>query len=500
MHIRTTSQLPSPSSLLQQTFFPPPYRQGETSVTLLNFVNGQSAAAAQGTAVALGTYHTVALAADTSDASGPEYAMFAMGRGFHGQLGNGNYDDCYVPTRVDQVDRDRPVRLYKGQPDDIHLAVVAGGSSHAASISRRGELYTWGLASSGELGHGGWTPIEVAVPRMVGSLGRTRVVSVCAGANHTMAISETGQLWTCGRGRHGQLGHGHFHDEGLLTLVETIRHERIVSAAAGKAHSMALAADGKIFTWGDARMGQLGHQHLAPLMQGPNPQPIAMPVPQAILSLEPSRLRPPQRVTAIAAGGNHSMAVTVGGTLLAFGSNKHGQLGTGDKMDRVVPTEVPLLGNGSEGSCSVRAMQVQCGAAHTVALVQHRGRMEVRTAGNNTYGQLGLGHRNEQVTFQAVKALSKARVVCIVTGDWHNAAVTHDGCLYTWGRGDCGQLGHGDDRNRWAPMLVQGFRVVHPDRTLRRNRKPSLKALLLPAAEQARPAGRCQRNGRRGSG
>ena len=34
------------------------------------------------------------------------------------------------------------------------------------------------------------------------------------------------------------------------------------------------------------------------------------------------------------------MAVTVGGTLLAFGCNKHGQLGTGDTLDRMVPTEV----------------------------------------------------------------------------------------------------------------------------------------------------------------
>jgi E3 ubiquitin-protein ligase HERC3 len=100
---------------------------------------------------------------------------------------------------------------------------------------RRGELYTWGLASSGELGHGGWTPIEVSVPKMITSLMRTRVVSVCAGANHTLAISEAGQLWSCGRGRHGQLGHGHFHDEGLLTLVEAIRcagaSARLFSAA-----------------------------------------------------------------------------------------------------------------------------------------------------------------------------------------------------------------------------------------------------------------------------
>ena len=239
---------------------------------------------------------------------------------------------------------------------------------------------------------------------MIASLLRTRVVSVCAGANHTLAISEAGQLWSCGRGRHGQLGHGHFHDEGTLTLVETIRGERIVSAAAGRAHSIALACDGKIFTWGDAKYGQLGHQQLVAMMQGPNPQPIAIPFPQPIVSLEPCKLKPPARITAVSAGGEHSMAVTVGGSVLAFGCNKHGQLGTGDRQDRMVPTEV-LLTLESEQGQHVRGVQVQCGMQHTLLLVQNQGRMEVRATGNNSYGQLGLGDRDNRARFHPVNAL-----------------------------------------------------------------------------------------------
>ncbi len=92
-----------------------------------------------------------------------------------------------------------------------------------------------------------------------------------------------------------------------------------------------------------------------PLVQAPNPQPIAIPVPQAIQSLEPTKLKPPARVTAIAAGGDHSMAVTVGGTLLAFGCNKHGQLGTGDTLDRMVPTEVRRLPHPPGRPCSSSA-------------------------------------------------------------------------------------------------------------------------------------------------
>lgn len=41
-------------------------------------------------------------------------------------------------------------------------------------------------------------------------------------------------------------------------------------------------------------------------------------------------------ITAIAAGSNFSMALTVGGSILAFGANTHGQLGTGDQVSHAL--------------------------------------------------------------------------------------------------------------------------------------------------------------------
>jgi len=105
----------------------------------------------------------------------------------------------------------------------IMPAVVMCGSSHTALISRKGELFTWGLASSGELGHGGWTPIEISTPRQCLLPGpHIRVVSVSCGANHTLAIAENGGLWSCGRGRHGQLGHGNFNNEPGFRQIVTL--------------------------------------------------------------------------------------------------------------------------------------------------------------------------------------------------------------------------------------------------------------------------------------
>lgn len=80
------------------------------------------------------------------------------------------------------------------------------------------------------------------------------------------------------------------------------------------------------------------------------------------------------------------------------------QLGTGDTLDRMVPTEVPLALD-SEAGQLVRAMQVQCGAQHTLVLVQTRGASQVRSVGGNSYGELGLGDRLERHRFHPIPAL-----------------------------------------------------------------------------------------------
>ena len=178
-------------------------------------------------------------------------ALYTCGRGFHGQLGQGGYDDAARPNVVSLAG-------VAGLADPSALETVRCGASHCAALSPDGVLLTWGLASSGELGHGGWTPIEVDAPRAVASMAAVKVAQVAAGANHTGAVAERGGLWTCGRGRHGQLGHGHFHDAGPLRRLDAMRGMRVTHAVAGGAHSVCLTEDGLVWSWGACRHGQLG--------------------------------------------------------------------------------------------------------------------------------------------------------------------------------------------------------------------------------------------------
>ena len=58
----------------------------------------------------------------------------------------------------------------------------------------------------------------------VGPAVRMRMLSVSAGGSHSLAICENGELWACGRGRHGQLGFGNFDDATTLRPITSLRY------------------------------------------------------------------------------------------------------------------------------------------------------------------------------------------------------------------------------------------------------------------------------------
>jgi hypothetical protein len=62
------------------------------------------------------------------------------------------------------------------------------------------------------------------------------------------------------------------------------------------------------------------------------------------------------------------------------------------------------------------------------------------------------GHKTcEMCRFERVKWFEKQEpsihVTTVTCGSWHTGAVDEDGNLYTWGRGDWGQLGNGSVRS-----------------------------------------------------
>ena len=76
---------------------------------------------------------------------------------------------------------------------------------------------------------------------------------------HSLAITADGALWSWGGGGEGQLGHGDEQRQLLPKKVEAFASQCVVAVSAGGHHNLARTADGAVFTWGKGGDGCLGH-------------------------------------------------------------------------------------------------------------------------------------------------------------------------------------------------------------------------------------------------
>ena len=90
-------------------------------------------------------------------------------------------------------------------------------------------------------------------------LGR-RVVRLAAGNNYSAAVTADGELFTWGQGAYGRLGHGGLEDVQLPTVVSALAGQRVVDVACGSgdAQTLAVTAEGLVYSWGDGDYGKLG--------------------------------------------------------------------------------------------------------------------------------------------------------------------------------------------------------------------------------------------------
>ena len=292
--------------------------------------------------------------------------LWAFGRNEYGQLGLG-----------DIVSRPSPVPVSEG------VRLVAAGRYHSLFTKTDGTLWAMGRNSDGQLGNGtthgslvpGQVSVAVELPEDVNISDANNVISIAAGAFHSLFIAGDGVLYAFGRNEFGQLGDGT--NLSRHSPVPVKDGKNVVAVAAGDAHALFLKNDGTVWAMGRNDFGQIG----------------VNPLPQALTPVQAGA-----NAVAIAAGLNHSVYVREDGTAWAFGCNADGQLGDGTRIDRVVPVQV----TNTTGRAIVA---VAAGDAHTLFTLDNGEQLSV---GRNSSGQLGNGSTDGQSTPGDVNAYSIA--------------------------------------------------------------------------------------------
>uniref|UniRef100_A0A1B0AIV8 HECT-type E3 ubiquitin transferase n=1 Tax=Glossina pallidipes TaxID=7398 RepID=A0A1B0AIV8_GLOPL len=201
-------------------------------------------------AVHSGGKHALALTLDGK--------IFSWGEGEDGKLGHGNRLTMDKPKMIEAL-RSKKIRD------------IACGSSHSAAITSAGELYTWGLGEYGRLGHGdNATQLK---PKLVAALSGKRVIQVACGSRdaQTLALTEEGAVYSWGDGDFGKLGRGGSEGSSVPHEIERLTGIGVLQIECGAQFSLALTRTGEVWTWGKGDYYRLGHgsdQHVR------KPQPI----------------------------------------------------------------------------------------------------------------------------------------------------------------------------------------------------------------------------------
>ena len=189
---------------------------------------------------------------------------------------------------------------------DGMLAQVAFGSKHIAALTHSGQVYTLGVGAEGQLGHG--NTANCAEPRLVESLASRPVAQVACGKSHSIGLTAEGDVYTWGAGDEGQLGTGRTAPAYVPRYLSALQGTPVAMISAGAAHCAALSVYGRIYTWGEARCGQLGLGK--PLTSQTLPVEVG-PTSEAGVELPDCR--------AVACGEFHTVGLTAEGEVYAWG-------------------------------------------------------------------------------------------------------------------------------------------------------------------------------------
>jgi alpha-tubulin suppressor-like RCC1 family protein len=347
--------------------------------------------------IAAGYWHTVAVKSDGS--------VWTWGNNSDGQLGTGDYITRTVPAKV------TPIKS---------VIAVAAGDYHTLALRNDGTVWSWGYNNYGQLGDG---TVNVAsdTPILVKNL--SGIISIAAGAGHSIALRNDGTVWAWGNNIDGQLGNGSTVNSNLPVQVSGLSGMTAISA--GWLHSVALRSNGTVWAWGANSDGQLGNNTLI--------------TPQTT----PAQVSNLSGVTAIAAGGYHTVSLKSDSTVWTWGKNDNGQLGNGTIFQSSLPVEAMAL-NG--------VTAIAAGGAYTVAL---KSDFKVWMWGNDSYYTMPfIGSVNSSTPVEMV-GISNAYK--IAAGYFHTIIMKSDSSVNACGYNNAGQLGNGTASLSTTPVQVLGL-------------------------------------------
>ena len=242
-------------------------------------------------------------------------------------------------------------------------------------------------------------------------------------SNHALVLDGSGNhFFTCGLNESGQLGTGDTIKKETFTRVNL--PVKFISLSAGYPdHSLGIAEDGSLWSWGSNSRGQLGQGEGVPFLT------------------QPTQILDTHSFVQISAGDQFSLALDSNGDVWSFGNGEYGRLGLGEGVrHRFRPTRIESLSNIKSISAGVYFGMV----------LNHFG--SLWSFGYNEDGELGLGDNTNRWSPCKIEGIPP--IVQVSSGYYHNLILDSHGSVLSFGFNHYGQLGHSGTTNNNIPEMI----------------------------------------------
>jgi len=295
---------------------------------------------------------------------------------------------------------------------------ITAGSSNSFGIKSDGTLWSWGNNVSGQIGRNDL--VWRSSPVQIGSSTNWKMITV--GYLNIYGIKTDGTLWSWGDNVGGQLGTNDRVNRSSPIQIGSDTNWSVVNGTYDCVQ--AIKTNGTLWTWGSNTFGQLGHNNI-------------------VYRSSPVQVGSGTNWTEIAGGNYNMFAIKTDGTIWSWGNNSAGSLGInltniGD-INRSSPVQI-----GSDTTWSKVTS-----AVYNVSAIKTNGTLWMW--GQNGDGQLG---RNTIIEASSpVQVGTDTNWSRVDVGYFNVRGIKTNGTLWTWGRGTYG-LGTGDQVSKSSPTQI----------------------------------------------
>ena len=359
-----------------------------------------------------------------------DYSVYGVGYNNYNQLGYSNTGNQLIPRYLNWF-----------SDNSIVISQIACGRFYTMFLTNNGNVYGVGANYYNQLGYSNTSTQSTPVHLNWFSDNSIVISQIACGENHTMFLTDDGNVYGVGYNGYRQLGYNSSSAQSTPVHLSWFREGEnnitISQIACGSNHTMFLTDDGNVYGVGNNYDYQIGYSNIG---YQSTPRHFSSFITQSKV------------FSQIACSEDHTMLLTDDGNIYGLGRNNYYQLGHYWTGSQLTPRQLNWFNDNS-----IVISQIVCGYYHTMFLTDDGNVYGVGSNSNYRLGNTGYQTYDPVLLSWFREGGNNITISQIACGNNYTIFLTDDGNVYGVGANDNYQLGYSDTSDQSTPRHLIKF-------------------------------------------